>query len=66
MEQEQLKPCPFCGSEVSVYNNEFDYENLFWIECEECEGMSVSTKSMDDLEEVIDTWNTRVGEVNGE
>ena len=39
MSEQELKPCPFCGCNVSISNQEFEFEEddeeLFWIECTE-------------------------------
>lgn len=52
--KEELKPCPFCGSNVKLTNDDDEY---FWITCNSCE---ISTKVFMTREEVVETWNKRV------
>lgn len=65
MQEEKLKPCPFCGSEAII--NEIlphkhslakfmpDCDGECFIECANCT-CAISAKSKD---EAIDTWNRR-------
>ena len=49
---EDLKPCPFCGSEAKLVN-----KNEFWIvDCAEC---FASSRWCDSKKEAIDAWNRR-------
>lgn len=62
-----LKPCPFCGSEVKIaeYDTEEEYDDaMFEIECEVCQipclhvyGQRGQTKS-----DLIRIWNSRYNE----
>ena len=54
---EELKPCPFCGSN----NIELiDHDNSIW--CEDCPaGVNDYTVSINDL---IEAWNTRINELS--
>ena len=51
MNEERLKPCPFCGGEARVTG----YKS-FWIVCKEC--LSESTV-FDTKNEAIKAWNRR-------
>lgn len=53
----ELKPCPFCGGEVSklkYFNNQI-HENLWQIGCDECEFYMEQPFE----QEAIKAWNTR-------
>jgi len=55
---DELKPCPFCGSEdVVIYKSDVvdEYHEL----CNSCE---VTTKYSNSLDGAIALWNTREGE----
>lgn len=56
-----LKPCPFCGSEVSVKEHCFHgLNNTYGVECTHCR---VQTwQFYDTREDAIKAWNTRKGE----
>lgn len=54
MSNEELKPCPFCGSKAKYYKN-FN-AGYYEITCSECDYCLMSG---DDIEEVVETWNTR-------
>lgn len=58
----ELKPCPFCGSEVVVDNNK--YTKVYSIACgnPECY-LSVSTLPCQTSKEAIDIWNRRINNV---
>ena len=54
MKQEQIKPCPFCGSKkVEVCRTN---ENACWIRCEKCGADSESDPSR---KRAIQIWNRR-------
>ena len=61
----ELKPCPFCGGEahISHYMDEniWDHSTVPWyrVGCDACE---IYVHSYPDEDEVIDKWNSRVGE----
>ena len=48
----ELKPCPFCGSEVRT----IDCEEYFEIRCE---GSDCIAKTYDDKQAALEHWNTR-------
>lgn len=47
---QELKPCPFCGGDVSLQGN---VPEGYWIECQ-CRNLMTSGR-----DEVIAAWNTR-------
>jgi len=54
----ELKPCPFCGGEVEIYEaQELIYP--YTIECQEC---TCHMGRYSDRDEIIETWNRRVDE----
>ena len=59
MNKEDLKPCPFCGSEkVAVIRHKFRYlEVSYGIECPDCNTQSY--QFFKTRQEAIDAWNTR-------
>ena len=53
---EELKPCPFCGSEnVKAFTD--DIQALSWVECLSCHGMMMNNGTD---KENIEAWNRRV------
>jgi len=55
----ELKPCPFCGGEVSFDGEWADARRYYHIfDCYEC-GMSVSLQHLVTEEEAIEAWNRR-------
>lgn len=52
--RENLKPCPFCGSEEVIMEDGY---GLFYVRCADC-GASASYCETD--EEAISAWNERV------
>ena len=58
---EQLKPCPFCGSEGKVFfNDEACYHGgngTYYIACAECTSRG---KSGNDKQQAIEAWNRRI------
>ncbi|MCH5192249.1 MAG: Lar family restriction alleviation protein [Oscillospiraceae bacterium] len=58
MPKSLLKPCPFCGGDVTVdYNS---YTKAFFVACDngECE-LCVNTLPCKTAEQAIKTWNKR-------
>lgn len=55
LDQEYLKPCPFCGDKNA---QEYKEDNLTWLECPKCGGR---TKMCRTLEEAETLWNRRAG-----
>ncbi len=51
----ELKPCPFCGGEAKIVNDE-EFEVFFAI-CKHC---NASTRLFDDEVVAIEAWNRRV------
>lgn len=51
-----LKPCPFCGGEVEIYNPMPGYASGYGTYCKGCD--SYFTHG-DDEQESIEAWNTR-------
>jgi Lar family restriction alleviation protein len=55
-----LKPCPFCGGKATLtIDDEYQVLYFFHVMCETCCAQSIGLQSKD---EVIDSWNKRVGE----
>ena len=53
----ELKPCPFCGSEkINIWNCN-DKSDSAWCQCESC---LASTSVEETEEEAIEAWNRRV------
>lgn len=66
MDENNLKPCPFCGGEASIIQKSWDlFITGVRIECDEC-GASTGWTSGAILRDVqkraIETWNKRVEE----
>ena len=57
MENEELKPCPFCGGKAYIEKNRYKY--AYWIKCYDCR---VETEAYDYVEEAINVWNRRIDE----
>ena len=59
---EELKPCPFCGSEEAQHMNDGLSTNpehkarFFWVECMKCECVGIKTSSK---KLAAERWNTR-------
>lgn len=50
-----LKPCPFCGGEASIYETD-DYVEFFHVACRECVCRTLESK----YEKIaIEAWNQR-------
>ena len=54
-----LKPCPFCGGEVTLWNYEFGMVRVF--ECKTCRTRFIFPWHKD-----LSEWNKRVGEVQND
>lgn len=62
MEEEKLKPCPFCGGEAGIYKRVLDWATWdYKIACSKCR---CETDIYGTKQEVIEAWNKRVGEVS--
>ena len=63
---EELKPCPFCGSKLDemdiMQHSFFNAPPCFGVVCYECQ--SRSSQLFDTKEEAVEAWNKRVGENN--
>lgn len=60
-EEDELKPCPFCGGKAKIVMTEDDTGEcvgpfFFWIRCEECH-LETGAKSSES--EAIKEWNRR-------
>lgn len=58
--ENELKPCPFCGSDVKI---EYIFPNEFVIVCENC-GIAAlpANEKICELDVLIDRWNRRVND----
>ncbi len=58
---EELKPCPFCGTDPIIER----YPTLITIKCSRCEIEFFSEQEADEIK-LINRWNTRSdkGEIN--
>lgn len=56
MQEIELKPCPFCGGEVQVYDDECGH---YAIGCKFCCDVAPITTWEDTIEKAIAIWNTR-------
>lgn len=54
---EELKPCPFCGSEDLIVLKKRNTPK--WMQCANCLS---STGTYNTVEEVIEAWNRRVSD----
>lgn len=57
---EELKPCPFCGSEAKICHAKAPEREWYTVYCPtgKC-GVNVETLAYDIQEEAIKTWNKR-------
>lgn len=63
IEMSELKPCPFCGQDVRLYEHEYygDVWKSFWcIACDNKDGCLGSPDyCADTKEEIVTMWNRR-------
>ena len=59
MTEPKLKPCPFCGGKVTLWNYEFGTVRVF--ECKTCRTRFIFPWNKD-----LSEWNKRVGEVQND
>lgn len=60
---DNLKPCPFCGSKMSVTYNSLGVFNFWHSDDKECpfnEPFQISVKKAKTLSEATDLWNRRI------
>lgn len=58
MQNTELKPCPFCGSEVKIYSESVEVDRESYnFEC--CECNSNTYFDFCDREQAIESWNRR-------
>jgi Lar family restriction alleviation protein len=55
-DEEELKPCPFCGGRAEFYKTLVEGSTAGWVQCTNC-GVNFLTKERD---EAIAAWNRRV------
>lgn len=55
MENRELKPCPFCGGNVKIYQN---YMYQYNLQCEKCHCV-VWTENCRSIVAVKEAWNRR-------
>lgn len=53
-EENNLKPCPFCGSKNLKF--ETGFKDNIWIKCKDCE---METKGFYDRNDLVEFWNNR-------
>lgn len=59
MEQEKLKPCPFCGSDAeTTFNTLFGFQ--VYCTNDDCLLNELLSQGFDDEKKMIDKWNRRV------
>ena len=59
MSREELKPCPFCGSEAKIEGySPLEGYYLYNVGCNQCE-FSPFTMDYSKKQEAITAWNTR-------
>lgn len=51
----ELKPCPFCGGEATI----FDHDHAYWATCLKCEAEIMMQGS---YLEAIEAWNRRAND----
>ena len=51
---DELEPCPICGSNVDMHDLETTFEHEYWIECPRCH---CSTEHAVNKEELVTNWN---------
>ena len=60
--REELKPCPFCGSECVQFDDVgcYSYFREHVIYCEECDAIFTIDFANANKEDVAEAWNRRV------
>lgn len=53
MNEIELKPCPFCGSDDVICDM---FEDVYFVECLDC---SAKVESYNGLEDAVEGWNAR-------
>lgn len=56
MNNEDLKPCPFCGGEACTLIDEEGYTPQYSVQCQSCK---IETLAFDERAEAIAAWNRR-------
>ena len=56
----ELKPCPFCGSEMILIGHDGHDNGIHYAHCWDC---GVSTNNFDTEERAAEAWNRRVQDV---
>lgn len=51
-----LKPCPFCGSNIVELNSFLPWALFYWIECGRCGASGGRCQTVD---KAVDAWNRR-------
>ena len=54
----ELKPCPFCGSEVR-FDNAYSYFRDAVIYCDECDMVFTLDDCNTTQEQIVEAWNRR-------
>lgn len=58
MSEEELKPCPFCGSEAKHYYDDNGWMNTDWVSCEN-DDCGAQTCLHESKELALAAWNRR-------
>ena len=61
----KLKPCPFCGGGVDLWNDNFGGWNFVCLLVEENEPRHLIKIIAHTEQEAIEAWNTRTEDING-
>lgn len=56
-----IRPCPFCGGEVSIYT--YDNSSFGYITCVNC-GCTIR-RDHPSIKDLVEAWNKRKGETYG-
>ncbi|WP_416778312.1 Lar family restriction alleviation protein [Xenorhabdus budapestensis] len=64
----EIKPCPFCGSDILGDDHRFDFDDknyIAWVDCYSCDARGPEIGWFDDVgeahTEAIKLWNKREG-----